>query len=160
MCGGSAENFARVGDILGCMGEEVVHCGDVGCGQAAKICNNLLLAVTMIGTSEVLNLGGRLGLQNKALTDILNMSTGRCWSCEQYNPCPGVLDNVPASNKYQGGFSTNLMTKDLALAQNMATGTRTSIPLGSLAHTLYNGMCKAGYGKLDFSSVYKFLREL
>jgi len=159
MVGAKREEFEIAEVLLNNMAKNVVHCGAVGTGQAAKICNNMLLAVSMIGTAEVMNMGTRLGLDKKMLAHILNISTGRCWSSELYNPCPGVVDGVPSSNDYQGGFGTQLMAKDLGLAQNASTATKSATPMGSLAHQIYRVMCNRGYAKLDFSSVYKFLRE-
>ncbi|XP_068189154.1 3-hydroxyisobutyrate dehydrogenase a isoform X2 [Antennarius striatus] len=127
--------------------------------MAAKICNNMLLAIGMIGTAETMNLGIRLGLDPKLLAKILNMSSGRCWSSDTYNPVPGVMEGVPSANNYQGGFGTTLMAKDLGLAQNTATNTKTPIPLGSLAHQIFRVMCSRGFANKDFSSVFQFLRE-
>ena len=159
MVGGVEEEFAAAQELLGCMGSNVVYCGAVGTGQAAKICNNLLLAISMIGTAEAMNLGIRLGLDPKLLAKILNMSSGRCWSSDTYNPVPGVVDGVPSANNYQGGFGTTLMAKDLGLAQDSATSTKSPILLGSQAHQIYRMMCAKGYSKKDFSSVFQFLRE-
>ncbi|XP_033732156.1 3-hydroxyisobutyrate dehydrogenase, mitochondrial-like [Pecten maximus] len=158
MVGSPEESFENVKALLDCMGKNVVHCGAVGTGQAAKICNNMLLAVSMIGTSEAMNLGTRLGLEPKMLAKILNMSSGRCWSSEVYNPYPGVLEGVPSSNNYQGGFGTALMTKDLGLAQSAATVTKSAIPLGGLAHQIYRTMTNNGFATKDFSSALKFLQ--
>ncbi|XP_013864209.1 3-hydroxyisobutyrate dehydrogenase b [Austrofundulus limnaeus] len=159
MVGGAEEEFNAAKELLSCMGANVIYCGQVGTGQAAKICNNMLLAIGMIGTSETMNLGIRLGLDPKLLAKILNMSSGRCWSSDTYNPVPGVMEGVPSGNNYQGGFGTQLMTKDLGLAQDTATTTRTPVPLGSLAHQIYRMMCARGYANKDFSSVFQFLRE-
>nr|XP_033786663.1 3-hydroxyisobutyrate dehydrogenase, mitochondrial [Geotrypetes seraphini] len=159
MVGGVEQEFAAAKELLTCMGSNVVYCGEVGTGQAAKVCNNMLLAITMIGTAEAMNLGIRLGLDPKLLAQILNMSSGRCWSSDTYNPVPGVMEGVPSANNYQGGFGTTLMTKDLGLAQYSATDTKTPIPLGSLSHQIYRMMCAKGYAKKDFSSVFQFLRE-
>ncbi|XP_023258920.1 3-hydroxyisobutyrate dehydrogenase, mitochondrial-like [Seriola lalandi dorsalis] len=159
MVGGAEEEFTAAKELLSCMGANVVYCGQVGTGQAAKICNNMLLAIGMIGTSETMNLGIRLGLDPKLLAKILNMSSGRCWSSDTYNPVPGVMEGVPSGNNYQGGFGTQLMAKDLGLAQNTATNTKTPVPLGSLAHQMYRMMCARGYANKDFSSVFQFLRE-
>ena len=159
MVGGVEEEFAAAQELLGCMGSNVVYCGAVGTGQAAKICNNLLLAISMIGTAEAMNLGIRLGLDPKLLAKILNMSSGRCWSSDTYNPVPGVVDGVPSANNYQGGFGTTLMAKDLGLAQDSATSTKSPILLGSQAHQIYRMMCAKGYSKKDFSSVFQFLQE-
>ncbi|XP_051575000.1 3-hydroxyisobutyrate dehydrogenase, mitochondrial-like isoform X2 [Myxocyprinus asiaticus] len=159
MVGGPEEEFNAAKELLSCMGANVVYCGKVGSGQAVKICNNMLLAIGMIGTAETMNLGIRLGLDPKLLAKILNMSSGRCWSSDTYNPVPGVMEGVPSANSYQGGFGTTLMAKDLGLAQNTATNTKTSVPLGSLAHQIYRMMCAHGYATKDFSSVFQFLRE-
>ncbi|XP_036372252.1 3-hydroxyisobutyrate dehydrogenase, mitochondrial-like [Megalops cyprinoides] len=159
MVGGVEQEFTAAKELLGCMGANVVYCGQVGTGQAAKICNNMLLAIGMIGTAETMNLGIRLGLDPALLTQILNMSSGRCWSSDSYNPVPGVMEGVPSANNYLGGFGTTLMAKDLGLAQSTATSTKTAIPLGSLAHQIYRLMCGRGYANKDFSSVFQFLRE-
>lgn len=159
MVGGKVDDFVIAEELLRNMAKNVVHCGAVGTGQAAKICNNMLLAISMVGTAETMNLGQELGLDKNMLAHIINMSTGRCWSSELYNPCPGVVEGVPSSNNYEGGFGTQLMAKDLGLAQNASTATKSATPMGSLAHQLYRLMCNRGYGKLDFSSIYRFLRE-
>lgn len=159
MVGGPEKEFTRAKPVLSGMGKNIVHCGPIGSGQTAKICNNMLLAITMIGTAEAFNLGIRLGLDAKLLSGIINTSTGRSWSSEVYNPVPGVLDNVPASNGYKGGFSTSLIAKDLGLAQNSALRSHSAIPLGSMAHQLYRLMAVRGYGQSDFSSIYQFLQE-
>jgi len=155
----SEETFAAAEILLKNMGAKITHCGGVGTGGAVKICNNLLLAISMIGTSEAMNLGIKLGLDPKLLASIMGSATGRCWSVDTYNPCPGVLDNVPSSNEYRGGFGTALMTKDLGLAQDAATRTKAATPLGSVAHQMYRVMCNAGYAEKDFSSAFQFLRE-
>jgi len=155
----SEETFAVAEILLKNMGAKITHCGGVGTGGAVKICNNLLLAISMIGTSEAMNLGIKLGLDPKLLASIMGSATGRCWSVDTYNPCPGVLDNVPSSNDYRGGFGTALMTKDLGLAQDAATRTKAATPLGSVAHQMYRVMCNAGYAEKDFSSAFQFLRE-
>ncbi|XP_033625268.1 3-hydroxyisobutyrate dehydrogenase, mitochondrial-like [Asterias rubens] len=159
MVGGKPEEFEAAKELLQCMGKNVVNTGPVGTGQAAKICNNMMLGIAMIGTSETMNLGIRLGLDPMMLAQILNTSSGRSWSSDTYNPVPGVLDGVPSSNNYKGGFSTALMTKDLGLAQNAATNTKTPTPLGSLAHQIYRVMCNKGYSHKDFSSAYQYLKE-
>ncbi|KAK1172975.1 3-hydroxyisobutyrate dehydrogenase, mitochondrial-like [Acipenser oxyrinchus oxyrinchus] len=159
MVGGLEEEFTAVQELLTCMGTNVVYCGEVGTGQAAKICNNMLLAISMIGTAETMNLGIRLGLDPKLLSKILNMSSGCCWSSDTYNPVPGVMEGVPSASNYQGGFGTTLMAKDLGLAQDTATNTKAAIPLGSLSHQIYRVMCARGYAQKDFSSVFQFLRE-
>ena len=159
MVGGPEKEFLRAKPVLADMGKNIVHCGEVGTGQTAKICNNMLLAITMVGTAEAFNLGTRLGLDAKLLSGIINTSTGRSWSSEVYNPVPGLLENVPASNGYRGGFSTALIAKDLGLAQGSALRSNSAIPLGSMAHQIYRIMASKNYSQLDFSSVYQFLKE-
>lgn len=155
----TTEEFAAAEKLLAHMGAKITHCGGVGTGGAVKICNNMLLAVSMIGTSEAMNLGVKLGLEPKLLASIMGSATGRCWSVDTYNPCPGVLENVPSSNQYKGGFGTALMAKDLGLAQDAATRAQAATPLGSLAHQIYRVMCNAGYSEKDFSSAFQFLKE-
>lgn len=159
MVGGKEEAYEKAVKVLQHMGKNVIHTGPSGTGQAAKICNNLLLAVSMIGVSEAMNLAVRLGLEPEMIAQVINTSTGRCWSSDTYNPCPGVIEGVPSSNNYQGGFASQLMVKDLGLAQSAATATTTPTPMGSLAHQIYRIMCSKGYAKLDFSSVFQFLKE-
>lgn len=159
MVGGKEESYQEAVKILQHMGKNVIHTGPCGTGQAAKICNNLLLAVSMIGVSEATNLAIRLGLEPEMIAKVINTSSGRCWSSDTYNPCPGIIEGIPSSNNYQGGFASQLMVKDLGLAQNAATATKTPTPMGSLAHQIYRIMCNGGYGKLDFSSVFQFLKE-
>jgi len=160
MVGAETEaTFSTADQVLQHMGAKIIHCGGVGTGGAVKICNNMLLAVSMIGTSEAMNLGINLGLDPKLLADILGSATGRCWSVDTYNPCPGVLPNVPSSNDYKGGFGTALMTKDLGLAQDAATRAGSATPLGSLAHQIYRTMCNNGFAEKDFSSAFKFIQK-
>jgi len=159
MVGGSAEKCKEIEPVLLGMGGRVVHCGDVGAGEAAKICNNMLLGISMIGVAEAMNLGVKLGLDAKLLASIFNTSTGRCWSNEVYNPMPGVVENSPASRNYEGGFGTALMTKDLGLSQLAAAQVSAATPLGSLSHQIYRLLCTNGYGNKDFSAVLQFLRE-
>lgn len=157
MVGGSEKSFLDSKVVLAAMGKNIVHCGAVGTGQAAKICNNMLLGISMLGTSEAMNLGVKLGIDPKLLAGILNTSSGRCWSSEVYNPCPGVLPAVPASRGYTGGFGSALMSKDLGLAMGAASAAKASIPLGSLASQIYSIMCSQGFAEKDFSSAYEFL---
>ena len=160
MVGGNPHEVEAIKELLLCMGKNVVHCGPVGTGVSAKICNNMMLAISMIGTSETLNLAKKLGLDPKLMTQILNISSGRSWSSEVYNPVPGVgAKTLPAENDYNGGFMTQLMTKDLGLAQFAATLTNTPTPLGTLSHQIFRLMLNNGYSSKDFSSVYKFLQE-
>ena len=141
------------------MGKNIVHCGGNGNGQVAKICNNMLLGIEMIGTSEAMNLGKRLGMDPKILAGIINTSSGRCWSSDTYNPCPGVMPNVPSSKNYEGGFGTSLMSKDLGLANDAAKSSGTKTPLGDLANSIYKQLSEEGYAKKDFSVVFQWLSE-
>ena len=154
------EHFDQIRDLLLTMGKNVIYCGPVGSGEVAKICNNMLLAIIIIGTSEALNLGTRLGLDAKLLTSILNISSGRSWVSELYNPVPGS-DNkaLPSNNQYKGGFGSKLMAKDLLLAQSIAVASQSPIPMGSLAGQLYRIMVNNGYGDLDMSVPYQFLKQ-
>ncbi|XP_055331251.1 LOW QUALITY PROTEIN: 3-hydroxyisobutyrate dehydrogenase, mitochondrial-like [Paramacrobiotus metropolitanus] len=159
MVGCEESSFAKVKSLLEHMGKNIVHCGPTGMGEAAKICNNMLMAIGMIGVSEAMNLGLRLGLDPKVLAGIINTSSGRCWSSEIYNPVPGIKEGTPSCTNYQGGFASSLMAKDLGLAQSAATATMSPTPLGSLAHQIYRLMMSNGMGNKDFSSVYQFLQD-
>lgn len=159
ICGGDADDVAAARPILQAMGKNIFHAGGSGAGQVAKICNNMLLAIHMIGTAEALNMGVRQGLDPKVLSEIMQASSGNNWSLQVYNPYPGVMENVPASNGYQGGFMVDLMTKDLGLAQELASKSHSSIPLGALAGQLYQLHKHSGAGKLDFSSILMLLEE-
>jgi len=159
MVGGDSKDFATAKEILECMGTTIIHCGEVGTGQAVKICNNMLLGISMIGVAETMNLGIRLGLDKKLLANIINSSSGRCWSSEVYNPVPGIIEGVPSENDYEGGFSTSLMTKDLSLAQNAAISTFSPTPMGALAFQFYRLMMQRGFSKKDFSSAFQFIQE-
>ncbi len=155
MVGGTEANFEASKAVLEAMGANIFRAGDVGAGQVAKICNNMLLAIHMAGTAEALQLGIDNGLDPKALSDIMLKSSGCNWSLEKYNPVPGVMEGVPASNDYQGGFMVDLMLKDLGLAQEAATGSRSSIPMGSNARNLFNLHKNSAEdkGPKDFSSI-------
>ncbi|MDK2125324.1 3-hydroxyisobutyrate dehydrogenase [Parachitinimonas caeni] len=157
--GGSASDLERARPVLDKMGKNIFHAGDSGAGQVAKICNNMLLAIHMIGTAEALNLGVAHGLDPKVLSDIMRVSSGGNWSLEKYNPWPGVMDNVPASRNYEGGFGSDLMLKDLGLALEAALATRAPTPLGAAARNLYAMHSAAGHGGADFSSVVNSLRR-
>jgi len=154
MVGGdaSAVEFAR--PLLEKMGKNIFHAGASGAGQTVKVCNNMLLGIQMLGTSEALRLGIANGMDPKVLSDIMSKSSGRNWALELYNPCPGVMDNVPSSKGYAGGFGVDLMLKDMGLAVENAENLEASIPLGKLAQQLYESHSKAGNGQLDFSSVF------
>ncbi|OLL28393.1 3-hydroxyisobutyrate dehydrogenase [Burkholderia sp. SRS-W-2-2016] len=159
MVGGSASAYERVKPVLAAMGKNIVHCGDTGTGQVAKICNNLVLGISMAGVAEAMSLGEALGIDPKVLGGIINTSTGRCWSSDTYNPMPGVIDTAPASRGYSGGFGTDLMLKDLGLATDAARGVRQPVYLGALAQQLYQTMSSSGAGRLDFSAVIKLYRR-
>eukprot|EP00941_MAST-03F_sp_MAST-3F-sp1_P003438 g3438.t1 len=157
MCGGDDDSIDRVTPVLNAMGSNIVRCGPVGSGLVAKICNNLVLGVTMTVVSEAMNLGKKQGLDTKTLANVINTSTGRCWSSDTYNPCPGVLDGVPSSRGYSGGFGSALMLKDLGLAIDCAKSVGSPLPTGGLVHQMYQLQCSVGNGHLDFSSMYKLL---
>ena len=160
LVGGKPQAVDRIRDTLLLMGKKVVHCGPAGHGSIAKVCNNMLLAVMLVGTSEVLNLGDRLGMDPKLLTEILNISSGRNWATEGYNPVPGVGDaSLPSNNNYDGGFRSKLMAKDLNLAQMIAVKSLSPIPMGSLAAQIYRMMVNNGYGDKDMSVPYEFLKD-
>lgn len=159
MVGGTADEFKAVKDVLECMGKNITHCGSYGMGQAAKICNNMMLGISMIGCAEVMNLAIRLGLDPKQFMDIINSSTGRCWSSEVYNPVPGLVATAPSSKNYDGGFQTGLITKDLGIASAVATASNTPIPMGAMAHQIYRQLMAHGMANKDFSVVYDFLKN-
>ena len=157
--GGDDAALQRAHPLLSIMGKNIFHAGANGAGQTAKICNNMLLGIQMIGTAEALALGVANGLDPKVLSDIMVKSSGRNWSLELYNPYPGVMDNVPASREYSGGFGVDLMLKDLGLATETALNAQASIPLGEMARNLYALHSKAGAGALDFSSILQILQK-
>jgi 3-hydroxyisobutyrate dehydrogenase len=154
----STEAFDRIKPTLSLMGKNVIYCGDNGTGQVAKLCNNMLLGISMIGVSEAMHLGTKLGMDAKLLASILNNSTGRCWSSDTYNPYPGVIPTAPASREYTGGFSNKLMAKDLRLAMKAAEGCKTNPTLGSKASEVYQQLSTTkDFDSLDFSSVFKVI---
>jgi len=155
--GGPAAALERARPLLEKMGRNIFHAGASGAGQIAKICNNMLLGIQMIGTAEAINLGVASGVDATVLSDIMAKSSGRNWALELYNPWPGVMDNAPASRGYSGGFGTDLMLKDLGLAQEAASAAAASTPLGALARELYQRHSQAGSGALDFSSIVQAL---
>lgn len=157
--GGEAAVIERARPLFAKMGKNVMHAGTAGAGQVAKICNNMLLGIMMIGTSEALNLGAANGLDPKVLSEIISKSSGRNWALEIYNPMPGVMDNVPASRGYIGGFGTQLMLKDLSLAQEAAQATHSQTPLGEIAWQLYQRHAGEGNAKLDFSSIFQMIAK-
>ena len=157
--GGSEASLERARPLLEKMGANIFHAGAAGAGQTAKICNNMLLGILMIGTSEAIALGKANGLDPKVLSEIMRRSSGGNWALEKYNPFPGVQDNVPSSKGYAGGFGTDLMLKDLGLSQENATAVRASTPLGGLARSLYAAHSLAGNGALDFSSILQMVQK-
>jgi 3-hydroxyisobutyrate dehydrogenase len=159
MVGGSVEDFERAKPVLQCMGKNIVHCGAAGNGQVAKICNNMMLAIEMIATSEGMALAAKLGMDPKIFAGIVNTSSGRCWSSDTYNPYPGVLENVPASRGYSGGFGADLMLKDLTLVTEAAKAAKQSVVLGAAAQQLYQMHSSNGDGGLDFSSIIKLYKK-
>ncbi len=157
--GGDKADFEEAQTCLKAMGKNIFHAGDVGAGQVAKICNNMLLAILMAGTSEALQMGIDNGLDPKVLSDIMLQSSGRNWTLELYNPCPGIMPNVPSSNDYQGGFLVDLMNKDLGLAMSTAANNESVVPLGQLAKSIFQMHGNAGNGRLDFSSVFNAFKH-
>ncbi len=153
MVGGDTADFERVRPILQSMGKNVVHCGAIGNGQVAKICNNMMLAIEMIATSEGMTLAAKLGMDPKVFASIVNTSSGRCWSSDTYNPYPGVLENVPAARNYTGGFGADLMLKDLTLVTDAAKSAKHPVMLGAIAQQIYQKHSVDGHGGKDFSSV-------
>lgn len=159
MVGGSDADFDHAQPILAAMGKNIVHCGAAGNGQVAKVANNMLLGISMIGVAEAMALGVALGMDAKTLAGVINTSSGRCWSSDTYNPFPSVLDNVPASRGYSGGFGSDLMLKDLGLATEAAKQVRQPVVLGALAQQLYQSFSAQGHGGLDFSAIINQYRK-
>jgi 3-hydroxyisobutyrate dehydrogenase len=159
MVGAEGKLFELIRPTLSQMGKNIVHCGAAGTGQVAKICNNMLLGISMIGVAEAMNLGAALGIDPKVLAGIINTSSGRCWSSDTYNPYPGVLDNAPAARGYTGGFGTDLMLKDLGLAADAAKQAKQSVAMGALAQQLYQLWSSQGAGAQDFSSIINLLKK-
>lgn len=153
MAGGSEEAFAFATPVFDIMGHKAVHCGEAGAGQSAKICNNMLLAVSMIGSCEAINLADKLGLDRQKLFDVVSTSSGYCWSMNAYCPAPGVGPQSPADNDYQPGFAAALMLKDLGLSQEAAKQVSADTPLGAHATELYQRMVDDGEGGKDFSAM-------
>ena len=153
MVGGESHDYEAAKPILQAMGKNIVHCGGIGNGQVAKICNNMMLAVEMIATAEGMTLAAKLGMDPKTFAAIVNTSSGRCWSSDTYNPYPGVLEYVPASRGYTGGFGADLMLKDLTLVTDAAKSAKQPVLLGALAQQVYQKHSNDGNGAKDFSSV-------
>jgi len=157
MCGGSEAAFARAEPILQKMGKRIVLAGRAGAGQAAKICNNMLLAISMIGTCEAFVLAGKLGLDPQKLFDIASTSSGQCWSLTTYCPVPGPVPGAPSNRDYAGGFAAGLMLKDLKLSQAAAQSAGATTPLGAEATQLYSLFAAKGHAGLDFSGIIRML---
>ncbi|MFK0277296.1 3-hydroxyisobutyrate dehydrogenase [Ensifer sp. NPDC090286] len=158
MVGGSDEAFSRGKPLLDAMGKKIVHCGGVGAGQAAKICNNMILGISMAGVCEAFVLAERLGLSHQALFDVASTSSGQCWSLTTYCPVPGPVPTSPANNEYKPGFAASLMLKDLKLSQQAASAAGATTPMGAQAAQLYSMFEKLGHGGEDFSALIRLLR--
>lgn len=161
MVGGDEKEIKELLEpYLMCMGTSVYACGPVGSGCVAKICNNMMLAISMLGLSEALLLGKNFGLDPKLVSAIINKGSGRCWSSEIYNPAPGIVPTAPSTNDYNGGFKSNLLYKDLGLASKVAREVRSPTPLGALTHEIYRILVNDGqFNDKDFSVIYKFLSK-
>jgi 3-hydroxyisobutyrate dehydrogenase len=157
--GGESADLERARPLLEKMGKNIFHAGAAGAGQVAKIANNMLLGIAMAGTAEALALGVANGLDPKVLSEIISKSSGRTWAIELYNPWPGVMENVPSSKGYAGGFGVDLMLKDLGLAAEAAVSTQSVIALGELARNLFAMHSAQGSGKLDFSSIVNLVKR-
>lgn len=160
MVGGTENDFQRGLPILSAIGKKIVHAGPPGSGQAAKICNNLLLGISMIGVCEAFSLANKLQLDAKKFFEISSHASGQCWSMTSYCPVPGIIDNVPANSHYQPGFMAKMMLKDLRLAQHAAENVSAAIPLGSMATELYELFVNQGHGELDFSGIIQFITSM
>ncbi len=157
MVGGADADFEAAKEFLAKMGKNIVHCGAPSTGQVAKICNNLVLGISMAAVSEAMNLGVKMGIDAEKLAGIINTSSGRCWSSDTYNPHPGVIPTAPSNRDYEGGFGTDLMLKDMGLAADAAKSVNAPLPTGAVAASLYSVMSNNGMGRKDFSAVYKLL---
>jgi 3-hydroxyisobutyrate dehydrogenase len=160
MCGGETKAFATAKPVLEKIGKKIVHCGSAGAGQAAKICNNMILAVSMIAVSEAFALAEKLGLSHRALFDVASTSSGQCWALTNYCPVPGLVPTSPANNDYKPGFASTLMVKDLTLAQDAAKAAGAATPLGKHAQEIYKAFDAAGNGGVDFSGIIQHVRGL
>lgn len=157
MVGGSAADFARAEPLLAAMGKNIFHAGALGNGQAAKICNNMLLGISMIGTCEAFHLAEKLGLDAQTFFDISSTASGQNWSMTSYCPAPGPVPSAPSNRDYAPGFAAGMMLKDLRLAQAAAMGAKAATPLGAQAEALYALMEAAGTDHLDFSAIMKLI---
>ena len=157
MVGGTDKSFAKARPFLAAMGKAVIHAGPAGSGQAAKICNNMLLGASMIATAEAFNLAIRLGLDPQVFFDISSKASGQCWSMTSYCPVPGPVPAAPSNRNYDGGFMSALMLKDLKLAMAASQATGASVPMGALAESLYQNFVNLGGAPKDFSAIIKLL---
>jgi 3-hydroxyisobutyrate dehydrogenase len=160
MAGGDVKAFAAAKPILDAMGKKIVHCGDAGAGQAAKICNNMILGVSMIAVGEAFALAEKLGLSHQALFEVSSTSSGQCWALTSYCPVPGPVPASPANNGYKPGFASALMVKDLTLAQDAAKAAGAATPLGNHAQEIDQAFDAAGNGGVDFSGIIQHVRAL
>jgi 3-hydroxyisobutyrate dehydrogenase len=159
MVGGDAAAFARARPVLDAMGRTIVHTGPAGNGQAVKICNNMMLAISMIGVCEAFTLAHKLGLTSQTLFDVVSKSTGQSWALTGYCPVPGPVPTSPANRDYAAGFTVAMMLKDLRLAQQAAGAAAAPTPLGGTAAALYQLFVDEGMGGLDFSAIYRFIAK-
>lgn len=160
MCGGTEEAFNAASPLLEIMGAKLVHCGDGGAGQMAKICNNMVLGISMIGVCEAFNLADKLGLSRQAMFDVVSTSSGSCWSINTYCPAPGVGPQSPSDNDYKPGFAADLMLKDLNLSQQAAESVSAPTPMGAKATEIYNDYVENGGGRgIDFSAILPMLAK-
>ena len=159
MVGGEADAVERARAVLGDMGKAVIHAGASGAGQTAKVCNNLILAVSMIGVCEAFGMADRLGLERQTLFDIVSKATGQCWALTSYCPVPGPVEAAPSNRDYAPGFTAQMMLKDLRLAQTAAASAGAASPLGAEAAALYTLFCNAGNGGDDFSGIMKMIGQ-
>jgi 3-hydroxyisobutyrate dehydrogenase len=158
MVGGTKHAFERGKPVLERMGKRVVHCGEPGNGQVAKICNNMILGISMIAVSEAFVLGEKLGLSHQALFDVASASSGQCWSLTSYCPVPGPVPASPANNDYKPGFAAALMLKDLKLAREAAQSVQAKTALGAQAADIYEHFAQQGHSGADFSAIIKLVR--
>jgi 3-hydroxyisobutyrate dehydrogenase len=160
MCGGADKAFGAARPVLENMGKKIVHCGGDGAGQAVKICNNMMLAVSMIGVCEGFALAEKLGLSHQALFDVVSTSSGQSWALTSYCPVPGMVPTSPANNDYKPGFAAALMVKDLTLAQDAAKAAGAATPLGKQAQEIFKAFDVSGHGGVDFSGIIQHVRGL
>jgi len=159
MVGGTKEDFEIALPILKIMGKNIFHAGEIGCGNGAKICNNMSLGITMIAASESLMLAKRLNIDVKKVHEIMKNASGNSWPISVYPPVPGLIEGTPSNNNYRPGFSTAMMTKDLKLASQISKSVKANTPLGEQALKIYNEFCEKGYSKSDFSAISKLIGD-